>query len=51
MNFFPAEGMSGGEINVIGYRGMKEFDIGFDGFEVPTENLLGEESKERGLFI
>ena len=41
--FFPAEGMSGGEINVIGYRGMKEFDIGFDNFEVPSENLLGEE--------
>ena len=41
--FFPAEGMSGGEINVIGYRGMKEFDIGFDNFEVPKENLLGEE--------
>ena len=42
-DFFPADGMSGGEINVIGYRGMKEFDIGFDNFEVPTENLLGEE--------
>ncbi|MDC0071494.1 acyl-CoA dehydrogenase, partial [Rhodobiaceae bacterium] len=41
--FFPAKGMSGGEINVIGYRGMKEFDIGFDNFEVPSENLLGEE--------
>ena len=40
--FFPADGMSGGEINVIGYRGMKEFDIAFDGFEVPSENLLGE---------
>jgi len=40
-NPFPAEGMSGGEIEVIGYRGMKEFEIGFDGFEVKTENLLG----------
>jgi len=39
--FFPADGMSGGEINVIGYRGMKEFDIAFDGFEIPSENLLG----------
>jgi len=38
---FPAPGMSGGEIEVLGYRGMKEFEIGFDGFEVPTENLLG----------
>ncbi len=38
---FPAEGMSGGEIQVLGYRGMKEFEIGFDGFEVKAENLLG----------
>ncbi|AWJ85719.1 acyl-CoA dehydrogenase (plasmid) [Azospirillum sp. TSH58] len=39
---FPAEGMSGGEIPVLGYRGMKEYEIGFDGFAVPRENLLGE---------
>ncbi|KRA69688.1 acyl-CoA dehydrogenase [Caulobacter sp. Root656] len=38
---FPAEGMSGGEIGVIGYRGMKEYELGFDGFAVPAENLLG----------
>src|SRR5262249_8575934 len=38
---FPAEGMTGGEIEVLGYRGMKEFDISFDGFEVPTSQLLG----------
>jgi len=38
---FPASGMTGGEIEVLGYRGMKEFEIGFDGFEVPAENLLG----------
>jgi (2S)-methylsuccinyl-CoA dehydrogenase len=38
---FPAEGMTGGEIEVLGYRGMKEFEIGFDGFEVKAENLLG----------
>jgi len=38
---FPAEGMTGGEIHVLGYRGMKEFEIGFDGFEVKAENLLG----------
>ncbi|HTQ13308.1 MAG TPA: acyl-CoA dehydrogenase family protein [Rhizomicrobium sp.] len=38
---FPAPGMSGGEIAVLGYRGMKEFEIGFDGFEVPAGNLLG----------
>jgi len=40
-NPFPADGMSGGEIEVLGYRGMKEFDISFDGFEVPAANLLG----------
>jgi (2S)-methylsuccinyl-CoA dehydrogenase len=38
---FPATGMSGGEIEVLGYRGMKEFEIRFDGFEVKAENLLG----------
>jgi len=38
---FPAAGMTGGEIEVLGYRGMKEYDISFDGFEVPAENLLG----------
>jgi (2S)-methylsuccinyl-CoA dehydrogenase len=38
---FPAPGMSGGEIGVIGYRGMKEYEIAFDGFEVPHANLLG----------
>jgi (2S)-methylsuccinyl-CoA dehydrogenase len=38
---FPAPGMSGGEIEVLGYRGMKEFEIGFDGFAVKAENLLG----------
>lgn len=38
---FPAEGMSGGEIEVLGYRGMKEYELGFDGFKVKAENLLG----------
>jgi len=38
---FPAAGMTGGEIEVLGYRGMKEFDISFDGFAVPAANLLG----------
>jgi (2S)-methylsuccinyl-CoA dehydrogenase len=40
-NPFPAEGMTGGEIEVLGYRGMKEYEIGFDGFKVKSENLLG----------
>ncbi|MEL6386112.1 MAG: acyl-CoA dehydrogenase family protein [Pseudomonadota bacterium] len=38
---FPADGMSGGEIEVLGYRGMKEYEIAFDGFEVNADNLLG----------
>ena len=40
-NPFPAPGMSGGEIEVLGYRGMKEFEIAFDGFAVPVGQLLG----------
>jgi (2S)-methylsuccinyl-CoA dehydrogenase len=38
---FPAQGMSGGEIEVLGYRGMKEYEIRFEDFEVKAENLLG----------
>ncbi|MCW2239910.1 acyl-CoA dehydrogenase family protein [Azospirillum canadense] len=38
---FPAAGMSGTEIPVLGYRGMKEYEIAFDGFEVPADALLG----------
>ncbi|SMF33152.1 (2S)-methylsuccinyl-CoA dehydrogenase [Tistlia consotensis] len=38
---FPADGMTGGEIPVLGYRGMKEYELAFDGFEVKAENLLG----------
>jgi (2S)-methylsuccinyl-CoA dehydrogenase len=40
-NPFPAEGMSGGEIEVLGYRGMKEYEIRFEAFEVPDSALLG----------
>jgi len=38
---FPAPGMSGTEIGVLGYRGMKEYEIAFEGFRVPAANLLG----------
>ncbi len=38
---FPVDGLDGGEIEVLGYRGMKEYELGFDGFEVKAENLLG----------
>jgi (2S)-methylsuccinyl-CoA dehydrogenase len=40
-NPFPAKGMTGGEIEVLGYRGMKEYEIRFEDFEVKAENLLG----------
>jgi len=38
---FPTDGMTGGEIEVLGYRGMKEYELAFDGFAVKGENLLG----------
>lgn len=38
---FPTKGMTGGEIEVLGYRGMKEYELAFDGFAVKGENLLG----------
>lgn len=40
---FPTEGMTGGEIEVLGYRGMKEYELGFDNFHVKSDNLLGGE--------
>ena len=41
-NPFPDAGISGGEIEVLGYRGMKEYTVNFDDFHVKAENLLGE---------
>ncbi|WP_333714242.1 acyl-CoA dehydrogenase family protein, partial [Yoonia sp.] len=43
-NPFPTPGMTGGEIEVLGYRGMKEYELAFDGFTVKGENLLGGET-------
>jgi (2S)-methylsuccinyl-CoA dehydrogenase len=43
-NPFPTPGMTGGEIEVLGYRGMKEYELAFDGFAVKGENLLGGET-------
>ncbi|MTH65706.1 acyl-CoA dehydrogenase family protein [Paracoccus shanxieyensis] len=40
---FPTPGMTGGEIEVLGYRGMKEYELGFDGFRIRGEDLLGAE--------
>ncbi|MCB5198903.1 acyl-CoA/acyl-ACP dehydrogenase [Loktanella sp. TSTF-M6] len=41
---FPDDGITGGEIEVLGYRGMKEYELAFDGFKVSGENLLGGET-------
>ncbi|MFL5335332.1 MAG: acyl-CoA dehydrogenase family protein [Geminicoccaceae bacterium] len=38
---FPVEGLTGGEIHVLGYRGMKEYTLSFDGFKAPKANLPG----------
>ncbi len=38
---FVDPGLSGGEIEVLGYRGMKEYTVNFDDFKVKSENLLG----------
>ena len=40
---FPAQGMSGTEIEVLGYRGMKEYELSFDAFNVPKDGILGGE--------
>ncbi len=38
---FPVAGLSGSKIPVLGYRGMKEYTLAFDGFRVDGDNLLG----------
>jgi (2S)-methylsuccinyl-CoA dehydrogenase len=38
---FPVAGLSGSEIPVLGYRGMKEYTLAFDAFAVPRDGLLG----------
>ena len=40
-NPFPNKEISGGEIEVLGYRGMKEYEMAFDKFTVAKSNLLG----------
>ncbi|MFL2806305.1 MAG: acyl-CoA dehydrogenase family protein [Paracoccaceae bacterium] len=40
-NPFPTQGMKGSEIEVLGYRGMKEYEIAFDKFSIDKEGLLG----------
>jgi (2S)-methylsuccinyl-CoA dehydrogenase len=43
---FPDAGLSGTEIEVLGYRGMREYELAFDGFRVPSEGLLGGQEGE-----
>jgi len=38
---FSDPGLTGTEIRVLGYRGMKEYELSFDGFAMPAEALLG----------
>jgi (2S)-methylsuccinyl-CoA dehydrogenase len=38
---FPDAGIDGSEIEVLGYRGMKEYALGLDGFAVAADGLLG----------
>ena len=38
---FPVPGLKGSEIRVLGYRGLKEYELAFDGFAVPAGDLLG----------
>ena len=40
---FPEPGMSGSEIEVLGYRGMREYALQFDGLRAPGDALLGGE--------
>ena len=40
---FPAQGMTGSEIEVLGYRGMREYTLQFDGMTAPADALLGGE--------
>lgn len=41
--WFPDEGLEGGEIGVLGYRGMREYALAFEGFAVAEDGLLGGE--------
>jgi (2S)-methylsuccinyl-CoA dehydrogenase len=44
-NEFALAGMQGRAIDTIGYRGMHSFEVAFDGFPVPTANLIGKEGR------
>ncbi len=40
---FAIDGLEGHAIDTLGYRGMHSFEVAFDGFCVPAENLIGDE--------
>jgi (2S)-methylsuccinyl-CoA dehydrogenase len=40
-NPFPDPTIAGGEIEVLGYRGMKEYTLALDDHRVPADSLLG----------
>src|SRR3546814_14702049 len=40
---FPADGMTGSEIEVLGYRGMREYALQFDAMTAPVDALPGGE--------
>jgi len=42
-DLFPAAGMTGSEIEVLGYRGMREYALQFDAMVAPADALLGGE--------
>ena len=42
-NPFPNKEINGGEIEVLGYRGMKEYTVAFDDYKIPGDALLGGE--------
>ncbi len=42
-NLFPDQGLDGTEIEVLGYRGMREYELGFDDFALTDDALLGGE--------
>ena len=44
---FPDAEIAGGEIEVLGYRGMKEYTLAFDGYRVPGDALLGRSKRVR----
>ncbi len=40
---FVDDGLTGTEIPVLGYRGMKEYELSFEDFKLPADSLLGGE--------